>query len=81
MAHKHGSHFHEAQHHESRARDEGQHAKHMRPDGSVPIMGAMGRKIHGAHTGEMAMSHTGMVTDSGMDRMKTGKPGDKEEMK
>jgi hypothetical protein len=79
MAHKHGSHFHEAQHHESRMRDEGAHGKHMRPDGSVPITGPKARAIHGAHTGEMSQAHTGMNTDSGMGRMHTGKPGDHEE--
>lgn len=79
MAHKHGSHFNEAQHHEGRARDEGHHAKHMRSDGSVPIMGSEGRRIHGAHTGEMAEHETGMVTDSGKGRMIHGKPGEHEE--
>ncbi|HEV2170158.1 MAG TPA: hypothetical protein VGR40_04380, partial [Candidatus Binatus sp.] len=79
VAHKHGSHFNEEQHHESRARDEGEHARHMRGDGSVPITGPEGRRIHGPHTGELAERHTGMVTDAGKGRMIHGKPGDHEE--
>lgn len=73
------------QHEAGRRREEGHHAKHMRADGSVPITGKAGRDIHGSTTGELAMSHTGapdepeMHTDRGMDRMKSGKPGDHEE--
>lgn len=68
-----------SQHHESRKRDEGHHAKHMRADGSVPIMGAKGMAIHGKTTGEMADCKTGMCTDKGMGRMMHGKTGDHEE--
>ena len=72
--------YNKAGHAESRRRDEGAHAKHIKSDGSVPIMGAKGRSIHGAHTGEMSKAATGgMATDSGSDHMHKGKPGDHEE--
>jgi hypothetical protein len=88
------SHYNASQHHEQRMRDEGHDGKHMRSDGSVPIMGPRGARIHGAHSGEMHPSHMpkterqmsrpmahvdGMKVDSGNDRMKKGKPGDHEE--
>lgn len=88
------SHYNQKQHHEQRARDEGGDAKHMRDDGSVPIVGHHGARIHGEHTGEMANKHMppthqmqskpmahvdGMRTDPGTPRMKKGKPGDHEE--
>ena len=84
----------EKQHHESRKRDEGVHAKHMRADGGVPIVGKAGARIHGEHTGEMANEHMppthqmsnkpmahvdGMRTDRGASKMKKGRPGDHEE--
>ena len=69
------------QHRESRNRDEGHHAKHIREDGGVPIMGPKGASIHGKTTGEREESHTGMVTDSGDDHHIGGKPGDREEEK
>lgn len=64
---------------EGRMRDEGRHGKHLKEDGSVPIMGSKGASLHGRHTGEMAEAHTGMVTDSGKERMLHGKRGDHEE--
>ena len=90
------SHYNASQHHEQRMRDEGKDGKHMQSDGSVPIVGKRGARIHGEHTGEMANSHMppthqmsgkpmahvdGMKTDSGMDRMKKGKRGDHQEEK
>ena len=69
------------QHMESLKRDHGHDAKHMREDGSVPMMGPEGRKIHGATTGESGAKHTGMVTDSGDDHHIGGKPGEHEEDK
>lgn len=92
---KHGhSHYNHEQHHEQRKRDEGADAKHLRSDGSVPIVGHMGRKIHGAHTGEDHPRHGGHLPtthqeeekpmahlDSGSYPKKSGKPGDHEEEK
>lgn len=71
------------QHMESLRRDHGSDAKHMKADGSVPVTGSAGARIHGKHTGEMAREHTtaptGMSTDSGVMRMKKGKPGEHQE--
>ena len=40
-----GPHMNEKQHHESRKRDEGVHAIHMRADGGVPIVGNAGARM------------------------------------
>lgn len=73
------------QHHEGRMRDEGGDGKHMREDGGVPIMGKIGAKLHGAHTGEMhrgtidgETAHAGKGhgysgVDSGEDKKKRGR--------
>jgi hypothetical protein len=91
MAH---SHYNESQHKEQRMRDEGKDGKHMQSDGSVPIMGKRGARIHGETTGEMGgkgmpathqmsskpMAHIdGMRVDPGTPKMKGGKRGDHQE--
>jgi len=63
---------------ESRKRDEGMHAKHIREDGGVPITGKKGAAIHGEHTGEMADCKTGMCTDSGKGVMTGGRGAGKD---
>lgn len=64
-------HYNAAQHKEQRHRDEGHHAKHMRGDGSVPITGKHGARIHGKHTGEGHPMHDGHLPHTG--RMKGAK--------
>ena len=62
-----GDHIHtnHEQHHESRRRDEGEDGKHLRHDGSVPITGHEGARIHGAHTGEQHPTHGGYLPETG----------------
>lgn len=85
------SHYNHEQHHAQRRNDEGKDAKHLRSDGSVPITGKEGARIHGKHSGEGHPTHgghipatsrkanTAMRTDSGNARPKPGMPGRKQE--